>query len=291
VDTHLHFWDLRTYHRHDWLQKKPAIYRSFLPPDLKPDFDECAVDLGVIVEAARDSHALNLWWLRLTEEYDFLGAVIVGSRLDQDDLPEWLDEYSHHAAMRGVRSHPAGRPAEWPEQPETRRALRELTRRDLVLELLVEHDAFEAVSRLASQHPSLRIVVNHGGVPPFREGSLSRWARGMTLLAANPNVFLKYSSLLYYSGPDPSRHRLQPAVDVMLETFGPQRMLWGSNWPVELLAGSYKEAFRWSLLCVDSLSQHERAALFGGNAIKVYRIDSSRWARAPHVQPKEPEPV
>src|SRR4029079_15370299 len=94
--THLHFWDLATYQDHtDWMTNQPTIFRNFLPEDIKPHFDACGVDPGVIIEAARDSHALNLWWLALAERYSFIGAVAAGCLLEQPDLTAWFDEYSH----------------------------------------------------------------------------------------------------------------------------------------------------------------------------------------------------
>src|SRR5262245_27643858 len=91
IDTHLHFWDFANYLGHDaWLHDTPSINRNFLPPDLKPHFDAVGVDKGVLVEAARNSHELNLWWLKLAEQYDYIGAVVAGCYVEQDDLTAWL---------------------------------------------------------------------------------------------------------------------------------------------------------------------------------------------------------
>src|SRR5438876_11437118 len=121
IDTHLHFWDLATYDHDDWLKSSPEINRSFLPDDLKPHFEACGVDRGVIIEAARDVHRLNLWWLQLAAEHEIIGAVAVGCSLEQESLPAWLDEYGQGAYFAGVGASAAAPPGELPGQPEHRR--------------------------------------------------------------------------------------------------------------------------------------------------------------------------
>src|SRR6185312_10705025 len=111
VDTHLHFWDLNSYAAYtDWMQDSPELNRTLLPSDVKPHFEACAVDRGVIIEAARGSHALNLWWLSLAERYAYIGAVVTGCFLEQPDLAAWFDEYAHSPYFAGIRSQPAGAP-------------------------------------------------------------------------------------------------------------------------------------------------------------------------------------
>jgi L-fuconolactonase len=274
IDTHLHFWDLATYEAQaGWLKNQPAIYRSFLPEDIKPDFDACGVDRGVIIEAARDSHELNLWWLSLAERYPYIGAVVAGCLLEQPDLAGWFDEYAHSPYFVGIRTQPAGPADGWADNPATARGLKELARRDLSLDLLVAYDAFEAVGRLAAQHPGLRIILDHCGSPPLREGQLEQWRRRFAPLAAQPNIHIKYSSLLLYAEPDISVERIRPVAEFLVEKFGPRRLLWGSNWPVELLGGTYEQSFttmRAVLLPLTTAA--ERTAIYGGNAAAFYRV-------------------
>jgi L-fuconolactonase len=272
IDTHLHFWDLATYGHDDWLKSSPAINRTFLPDDVKPHFQACGVDRGVIIEAGRDVHRLNLWWLQLAAEHEIIGAVAVGCSLEHESLPAWFDEYAQSPYFAGVRTTPAGPPGEWSENPLTQRGLRELVRRDLSLDLLVGYEAFGAVGQLAAKYPDLRINLNHCANPPFREGQLDAWAAQLKPLAVYPNLVIKYSSLLLYTYPDSSVERLRPLAQLLVETFGIDRMMWGSNWPVELLGGSYEQAFRTMQACVEPLTEAERAALFGSNAAKFYRV-------------------
>jgi L-fuconolactonase len=274
IDTHLHFWDLATYQAQSgWLKNSPTIFRSFLPEDIKPHFEACGVDRGVIIEAARDSHALNLWWLSLAERYPYIGAVVAGCALEQADLAGWLDEYGHSPYFVGIRTQPAGPAERWADSPDTTRGLKELARRDLSLDLLVAYEAFEAVGRLAAKHPELRIILDHCGSPPLREGQLDLWRQHFAPLAAQPNIHIKYSSLLLYAEPDISVERIRPVAEFLMETFGAQRLLWGSNWPVELMGGTYEQSFNTMQAALLPLtSPAERAAIYGGNAAQFYRV-------------------
>jgi L-fuconolactonase len=272
VDTHLHFWDLTSYDRTDWLRGKPVLERSYLPEDLAPEFAACGVDRGVLVEAARDSPALNRWWLALAEQSPLIGAAVLGCCLEQPDLIAWLDEYGRSRYFVGVRTTPAGAPDTWAGNPATQAGLAELERRELSLDLLVPYTALAAVDELAAAHSELRIILDHCANPPLREGKLGEWAAALRPLAARPNVHVKYSSLLLYSYPDSQEARLRPVTDFLFERFGVARMLWGSNWPVELLGGSYAAALDTMRACAEPLSAAERVALFGVNAARFYRV-------------------
>ena len=272
IDTHLHFWDWTTYPQRSWMQDKPLLHRSFLPPDVKPHFDACGVDKGVIIEAGRDSHELNLWWLELAEQYDYVGAAVLGCALEQQNLLDWFDEYGESDYFVGMRTSPAGPSDTWMDNAAARRGLQEMARRDLCLDLLVGHNAYPAVAQLASAYPNLRMILDHCANPPIRDQQLEAWAAALIPLAARPNIHIKFSSALLYTHPEPASALMQPVADLLFEHYGPARMMWGSNWPVELLGGTYEEAFAVMQKCTPTLSPSEQDALYGGNALRFYRV-------------------
>lgn len=277
IDTAVHLWDAATYHRMhgDWLDARPELKRSWLPADLKPELEAHGVRQAVIIEAARDRHALNLWWIEQARQHAFLGPVVVGAKLEQPDLAAWLDAYAQHRHCAGLRTMPAGPPADWNVNPLTAKGLAELMRRDLCLELLVGWRAFGAVTALADTYPDMRIILDHCGIPPFNGGpeEWTAWSNGLGDLARRPNVTMKYASLLLYADPVRDLARLRPAAEYVLEAFGPARLMWGSNWPVELRYGTYGELFDVMRACAGTLSPAESAALYGDTARRVYRID------------------
>jgi L-fuconolactonase len=272
IDTHLHFWDMKTYHRTEWMEGMPAIQKTFLPPDLKPHFDSCGVDYGVIVEAARDSHEMNLWWLSLAEQYDYIGAVIAGCQLEQNDLTAWFDEYGQSAYFVGVRTVPVSPPAEWTTDPGAQHGFQLLNERGLIWDVLTGHQNFGGVAAIAGQYPELQIILDHCARPPLDEGKLDEWSAALAPLAGYPNIHIKYSALLYFSSVDTHVERLRPVTDFLFEHFGVGRMMWGSNWPVELLGGDYASSVARGKACAAELSATERAALFGGNALTFFKV-------------------
>jgi L-fuconolactonase len=272
IDTHLHFWDLDTYQHQSWLKGQPILQRNWLPPDLKPEFDACGVTSGVIIEAGKDDHALNLWWLELAEEYEYIGAAVLGCSLEHPNLTSWLDEYQQSSYFVGLRSNPTGAPESWEDNAATQKGLSELAQRNLSLDLLLGYQTFAAVGELAATHPTLRIILDHCAHPPLREGELREWAAALEPLVAYPNIHIKYSSLLLYSYPDSEEARLRGVTDFLFAHFGVERMMWGSNWPVELLGGSYWDAFTAMRSCAEPLTGEERRALFFDNAKRFYRV-------------------
>ncbi|MEZ4659803.1 MAG: amidohydrolase family protein [Caldilineaceae bacterium] len=271
IDTHLHFWDWATYPKHPWIEDKPMLHRSFLPPDVKPHFDACGVDKGVIIEAGV-SHDLNLWWLDVARQYDYVGAAVLGCRLEQPDLLNWFDQYGASPYFVGMRTSPVGPPDTWMDNAAAQNGLAEMARRDLVLELLVGYSAFPAVAKIAAAHPHLRMILDHCANPPIRERQLDAWAAALIPLAKYPNIHIKYSSALLYTYPEPAAPLMQPVANLLFEHFGAARMMWGSNWPVELLGGAYEDAFMIMQQDMPTLSADEYDGLFGANAALFYKV-------------------
>jgi L-fuconolactonase len=274
IDTAVHLWDAATYHRlhGDWLDRRPELKRSWLPGDLEGELASCGVRQAVVIEAARDSHPLNLWLLDLAEQHRFLGPVVAGCKLEQADLAAWLDDYARSGHLAGIRTMPAGEPSSWPANPATARGLREVARRDLCFELLVGWPALPAVAELADAYPYLRIILDHCVMPPFAGSpeEWTAWSAGIRELARRPTVTVKYASLLLYAEPERDLAYLRRPAELLLETFGPTRMMWGSNWPVELRYGSYRATFEVMRMCAGELSPAELAELYGGTAMRVY---------------------
>jgi L-fuconolactonase len=123
---------------------------------------------------------------------------------------------------------------------------------------------------VADRHPELSIVVDHGAKPFIREGFLDPWRADMAAVAARPNTVCKLSGLVTEARPDWTIEDLRPYVDHLLEVFGPERLLWGSDWPVVNLAGGYDLWRETTLRLLASLSEPERAAVLGGNAARIY---------------------
>lgn len=272
IDTHNHFW---LYGRSELYWMTPdltLLQRDFTPADLRPEMVAVGVDRSVIVQAAR-SRWDHEWWFRLTEEYDFVSAVVGWVPLESPEVGALLDEYARHPAFRGVRATAENEPdPDWLARPEVRRGIREVARRGLTLDLLVRTPHLGHIPRLAEENPELMMVVDHLAKPPIASGDLDLWARRMEALVPYPNIWGKVSGLLTEAGPRPTVEKIRPVVQFARERFGLERLMWGSDWPVCLLAADYRTTFQTVAAALEPLSADERAAIFGRNALRFYRL-------------------
>jgi L-fuconolactonase len=274
VDTHLHLWDADTYYRlhGDWLDAYPDLKRSFLPAELKANFDEAGVACGIVIEAGRDSHRLNLWLLETAAQEAHLAGVVAGLWLHNARKFEWLDQYCDSPHFLGIRTHPPGEPAQWIEQPALGQLLDYLGQRDRVFEMLITHEMGAAVAALADRHPNLAFVIDHCGLPPTHDGEFNLWRQAMRALAHRPNMFMKFSTHQMAPLTGDFLQRFAPVSDVLMDTFGVDRLMWGSNYPVETRGGTYAQVVDQFRKVTDALSPTEKEALFELTAKHTYRL-------------------
>lgn len=279
IDTHLHFWDANQYYRlhNDWLDAKPELKVSFLPPDVKRHFDACGIQQGIIVEAGRDSHPLNRWLLKLAHTYPYIGGVVAGCWVDNPEMISWVEEYQTDSYFLGIRTQPPGPPETWKQNQHLNDLLNHLEKHKLCFEWFGTEAMFAGLLPLVNRHSDLTFIVNHCGCPPYGE-SLDRWKSSFKALASFPNVVVKLSSTMLDFYPHLKGQfveTLRPVFEFLLENFGIHRLMWGSNWPVETRRSSFEENFFSMKSCTDQLSQTEQAALLGGNAHRIYRLKTA----------------
>lgn len=276
VDTHVHLWDASTYYRlhGDWLDPYPDLKRSFLPAELKAAFDEAEVRHGIVIEAGRDSHLLNQWLLRIAGYNAHLAGVVAGVWLQNDSKFDWLDQYCESPYFCGIRTHPPGEANHWVENKELQHLLGYLSQRDLVLELLITHEMCDAVSALAHTHTNLVFVIDHCGLPPALDDERELWRKEMLKLAHCSNVFIKFSTHKMSPFTKGFVQRLEPVFRFLMDEFGLERMMWGSNYPVETRGGTYAQVINQVRELTNSLSQPEKAELFELTARRAYRLNT-----------------
>ena len=279
VDCHQHFWDLDKV-EYSWLI--PAygpIYRTFTPEELAPQLRASGVDKTVLVQSANnlpDTDAM----LAQAEEHDWIGAVVGWVPLeDAKEAARKLDEeYLLHPKFTGMRhlNHDEKDP-DWLIRPTVLAGLRELQARKLVYEVVAVYPLHLGhVPTLAAALPDLTIVIDHLAKPPIASGDLSAWKVELAAAAAFPNVLAKVSGLNTATA-DPERWTgadLVEAIGFAIETFGIERLMVGSDWPVAILAGDYAKVWTETRRVFErlGLSPTERAATEGGNAARVYGI-------------------
>ncbi len=273
VDAHLHLWDLERV-AYPWLTDALApIDRTFTFAEAQPQLERAGVDRVVLVQAANsveDSAAMFA-----VPSPMVAGVVAWVDLLDPATAARQLDEWSGHRSFVGVRHLIHDEPdPDWLGRPEVRSSLGLLAARDLsfdVIGVLPRH--LEHAVALADELPSLRLVLDHLGTPPVGTPSAEPWASLLSELALRPNIFVKLSGLTTLGGGSDAP-RLRPYVEHALEVFGPPRVLYGGDWPVSTLAGSYAQTREVTEELLAGASADERAEVFTHSAERAYRLST-----------------
>jgi L-fuconolactonase len=201
-----------------------------------------------------------------------IAGVVGWVDLAASNAPERIAALASHPKLRGLRPMLQDLPDDdWILQSSLTPAIEAMVAHDLRFDALVKPRHLPHLLRLAERHPALRIVIDHAAKPDIARGAVDPWRAQIAALAGLPNVGCKLSGLVTEAGDAWRPDRLRPYVEHLLATFGPRRLLWGSDWPVVNLAADYP---RWFNLAdtLAGLAGTERAALFGGNAVRVYGI-------------------
>ena len=277
IDAHQHYWSV-AYDDYGWLQPTAAlrpIHRDFAPHDLRPWLDRAGIDATVLVQAAPSEAETQRLLGCAAQPASRVAGVVGWCDLLQPRAPERIEQLARESPLlKGLRPMLQDLPdPRWVLQPQLRPALRAMVDHGLVFDALVKGDAqLQALCEFAPAHPALTIVLDHAGKPPIATGPIDRWAAAIALLAQLPNVWCKLSGLITEAGADWSAARLQPWVDVLVDRFGPRRLIWGSDWPVLNLAGDYAAWWQASEQLLRTLAAAERDAVFGLNAVRCYRL-------------------
>jgi L-fuconolactonase len=270
IDAHQHYWQIS---RQDYGWLTPAlgaIYRDFLPADLAPALQRCAVEQTILVQAA-PTLAETRFLLDLADQHASIAGVVGWLDFDAPDALDQLNTLATQPKLVGLRPMMQDLPQDdWMLQAQVQRVLSAMAERGLVFDALVKPRHLRHLRVLAAQQPSLSIVIDHGAKPDIAGGQLHTWAQDMAALAALPHTVVKLSGLLTEAQPGADAPALQPYAQVLLSTFGPERMLWGSDWPVLELAASYEQWWQITQRLLAPLSAAQREAVLGGNAQRVY---------------------
>ena len=256
-----------------------VLCRDYLPWMLEPILHRNGVAQTVLVQAS-DSLEETLWLLELADENSFIAGVVGWVDLQGEETARQLDALTTRSKLKGLRHLVESEPADdWLTRASVVRGLRELGARGLTFDLLVHPRHLKYATQVVAQCPDTRFVVDHMAKPSIKSGEITEWARELKPLAALPNVSCKLSGLVTEANWSNWRvEDLKPYVETSLEYFGPERMMFGSDWPVCLLAATYErvlEAFQ-SLLA--HLNEDERRRVFSDNAVEFYRLEEQEIA-------------
>lgn len=273
VDTHLHLWDLdRSPYR--WITPAHGPLHTTIGPDrAATELKRAGVPRAVLVQAD-DTDADTDFMLEVSHREPWVAGVVGWVRLDDPPTAAArLDELAGEPALRGIRHLVHDDPRDdFLRLPAVRSSLRLLAERGLAFDV---PDAWPRhladVAALAAALPELTVVLDHLGKPPADPSDLAEWRRLFAAIAARPNTIAKVSGLQHLPADS-----LRPVWDAALELFGPDRLAWGSDWPMTLGGDGYPGTLAATMPLVEDLTADERAALLGGTAERVYRLGEVR---------------
>lgn len=276
VDSHLHMWDA-AHTPQPWMAAEhAAIAKPFGPSDVVPLIQRNGIDSVIVVQGAcLDSDTDYI--LDESEACEWIGAVTAWVAInDPHRAAARLDALATRSKFRAVRHLSHGEPDHWLVQPEVLECIAMLEQRELILEIPVVFPRhFDDVVTLAERFPQLCIVIDHLGKPPIGSAEMARWELELRETAAYANVVAKVSGLnTALAWADWTADDLRPSIAVALDCFGPERLMCGSDWPVALLNGDYDRVWATTAGVLAELAPDHTEALLGGNASRVYRLDS-----------------
>ena len=273
VDAHHHLWSLAR-GDYGWLTPElAAIHRDFSLADLKPLCEQANVTTTVLVQAA-PTVAETRYLLDVARNSDGVVKGVVGwVDLGAADAIPTLTRLARDPLLKGVRPMLQDLPdPAWILRAEVGRTLAALPRLGLRFDALVRPAQLPALLAMLDRHPDLAVVVDHGAKPAIAEGAREPWQRLMRAVADHPRARCKISGLVSEAGPGWTIDRLRPYVDFLAETFGPTRLMWGSDWPVVNLVGTYQSWYAATVALTAGWSAEDRAALMGGTARRFYGL-------------------
>lgn len=278
IDAHQHFWRLDR-GDYGWLTPAlAAIHRDFLPEDLAPMLTRHGIDRSILVQAA-PTVAETEFLLTLAKRTSFVAGVVGWVDFEAADVVAVIGRLAADPLLVGLRPMVQDiADDDWLLKSQLDPALRAMVDRDLVFDALVLPRHLSRLAMLSARHRNLRVVIDHGAKPPIRDGAaaLDPWRDAIAQVAAYPNVCCKLSGLATEARPGWAVAELAPFVDHLLKVFGPQRLLWGSDWPVVDLAGGFDHWNAATLELLRPLNAGELAAIRGGNARRVYLTRGTR---------------
>jgi L-fucono-1,5-lactonase len=274
IDSHQHFWKAARGDYHWMSPQVPVLCRDYLPEDLRPFLKKNRIDKTILVQAAQ-TKAETDFLLDLAQKHDSIAGVIGWLNMDSPDFANELELYSKRPKFLGIRPMLQDLPDDaWILQPRVMDSIRLIAARDMPFEFLTYTRHLPHVLKVLETVPNLRAVVDHVSKPEIKNRKLDPWRNLMAEVAKHPNVHCKLSGMITEADHKTwTAEDLRPYVEHVWECFGAKRVMFGSDWPVCLLAGSYDQVITaLQTILKPHLDERREADVFGGNSARFYKL-------------------
>ncbi len=273
IDSHHHFWSYDPL-EYDWIDDTmQPLRRDFLPEHLRTEIASAGVD-GVVSVQARQNLNETEWLLDFAANEDFIKGVVGWVELSSPNVSAELEHFAANPKLKSIRHVVQGElDDQFILRPDFNRGIRELKKFDLAYDILIFERHLPQTIRFVDTHPNQRFILDHIAKPRIKDNVLEPWNTHFRELAKRPNVYCKASGMVTEADyGEWTEVQLKPYFDAALEAFGPERLMFGSDWPVCLLACEYA---RWHKLVsswIKKLSSAEQSRILGGTAIEAYQL-------------------
>ena len=272
IDSHQHFWKFDPV-RHAWIDSSMQnIAKDFLPEDLKPLLETNLMD-GCIAVQADQSETETQFLLGLAEENSFIKGVVGWVDLSAEDLSQRLEVFSKNTLFKGVRHVLQAEKEGFMLQDPFLKGISELKNFNLTYDILIYPNQLEEARLLIEKNPDQPFVLDHLAKPYIKQQKIKNWASDIKELAKYKNVYCKLSGMVTEADWNHWQfENFKKYLSMAFDTFGSDRLMFGSDWPVCLLAGSYEHVVKIIELFIENLEQEEKNNIMGRNACNFYNL-------------------
>lgn len=278
IDSHQHFWN---YNAQDfaWITDDMAVIRKdFLPADLETVYKENNVE-GCVTVQVNQSEEENEIFLKYANENDFIKGTVAWVDLMAGDMEDRLAYWHQHKKLKGFRHILQGeKDRALMLKPAFKNGVSKLQPFNFTYDILIFPDQLKYALELVQSFPSQRFVIDHIAKPYIKKGEIEQWQKDIEAFKQCENVYCKISGMVTEAGRKSfSNETFKPYLDVVTSTFGTKRLMYGSDWPVCLVAASYKKVLQIATEYFASFSADEKNNIFYNNAIEFYNLEAAKY--------------
>ncbi len=272
IDAHHHLWNYQP-EKHQWIDDTmTSIRRDFKGEDLAKVLSDHGISGTVLVQVDQ-SEAETLWLVEQAIKFPFILGVVGWVDLRSDQIPDRLAHFSTFSIIKGFRHIAQAEPDDFLLGDAFQQGLDFLQDFNFTYDLLIYPTQLESAIRLVEEFPDQLFVIDHLAKPLIKEGLLEPWARNIKIISQFPNVFCKVSGMITEADHrDWTYEQLVPYLDIVFESFGVNRLMFGSDWPVCLLAGQYNQVLSVVERYISKFSQKEKDLILRENATNFYKL-------------------
>jgi L-fuconolactonase len=273
IDAHQHFWRYNA-ERHGWITDDMAVIRrDFLPKELEQIYRHNDID-GCVAVQVDQTEGDTGYLLAFSRMYDFIRGIVGWVNLQAPNIKERLEYYADESKIKGFRHIVQGESdPNFLSGQDFCRGIGHLSSYNFTYDILVRHHQLTQVEPFVVKFPKQLFIIDHIAKPAIASHEIKQWETHMRAIAKHENVYCKLSGMVTEADFNNWTYdQLAPYIDVVLDAFGPSRLVYGSDWPVCLVAASYEEQFGVVQKAIEKLSPAEKKQILGENAIRFYHL-------------------